>query len=162
MEDQGEGIGAARAAELFLETLFDTQDGLVELVQTVGLILCLLPGCDVGFHCNILRGCLLECLVFQFFEDIFVVVVVLCCDGVDGISILVEQFAHAVGLVQGVELFLGYLFELLNELDNVIVLILAHVIGVECDFLSCSTVLILFSRRALHTALLMALGAWGC
>jgi hypothetical protein len=36
-----------------------------------------------------------------------------------------------------VELFLGHLFELFDELDNVIVLILACVVGVECVFLSC-------------------------
>jgi hypothetical protein len=30
-------------------------------------------------------------------------------------------------------LFLGHLFELFDELDNVIVLILACVVGVECD-----------------------------
>ena len=47
--------------------------------------------------------------------------------------ISIKQFAHAVCLVQGVELFLGHLFELLDELDNAVVLILAHVIGVECD-----------------------------
>jgi hypothetical protein len=56
----------------------------------------------------------LDAFVFQFFEGIFVVVGVLRYDGVDGVSILAEQFAHAIALVvQGVvELFLGHLFEL--------------------------------------------------
>jgi hypothetical protein len=53
-------------------------------------------------------------------------------DGVDGVAVFLEQFAHAVGLVQWVELFLGHLFELFDE-----------------------------SRRALQTASLMALNAWG-
>jgi hypothetical protein len=77
----------------------------------------------------------LDAFVFQFFEGIFVVVGVLRYDGVDGVSILAEQFAQAIALVvQGVvELFLGHLFELFDELDNVFVLILACVVGVECD-----------------------------
>ena len=68
LEDQVEGIGAARVAELLLEPLFDTKDGLVDLVQPVGLILGLLPaGREVGFRCDLFRGCLVH-LVFQFFR----------------------------------------------------------------------------------------------
>ena len=58
LEDRGDGVGAARVAELFLEALFDSQIGLVDLVQPVGLILGLLPGRDSGCHCNIFCGCL--------------------------------------------------------------------------------------------------------
>ena len=32
LEDQGQGIDAARLAKFLFETLFDTQDGLVDLV----------------------------------------------------------------------------------------------------------------------------------
>jgi hypothetical protein len=55
------------------------------------------------------------------------------CDGVDGVLGFLEQFAHAVGFVQWVELFLGHLFELFNELDDVVVLILARVIDGQFD-----------------------------
>ena len=54
-------------------------------------------------------------------------------DGVDCISVFLGQFAHAVGLVQWVELFLGHLFELFDELDDVVVLILARVIDGQFD-----------------------------
>ncbi len=69
----------------------------------------------------------------SIFQDAFVVLGIVCCDGVDGVLILVEQIAHAVALVQGVELFLGHLLELFDKHDNVMVLALACVIGVECD-----------------------------
>jgi len=49
-------------------------------------------------------------------------------DGVDGVSVFLEQFAHAVGLLQWVELFLGHLFELFDEFDDVIVLVLASIV----------------------------------
>jgi hypothetical protein len=55
------------------------------------------------------------------------------CDGVDGVLVFLEQFAHAVGFVQWVELFLGHLFELFDELDDVVVLVLARVIDGQCD-----------------------------
>jgi len=73
LEYQGEGVGSARVSDLFLEALFDTQNSLVDLVQSVGLILGLLSGRDVGFHCGFFRGCLGR-LVFHFLEDFFVVV----------------------------------------------------------------------------------------
>jgi len=62
LEYQGEGVGSARVADLLLESLFDTQNSLVDLVQPVGLILGLLSGRDVGFHCGFFRGCF-GCLV---------------------------------------------------------------------------------------------------
>jgi len=68
--------------------------------------------------------------------------------------VVIEQFAHAAGFVQWVELLLDNLFELFEELDDVVVLVLARVISFQFD-LFCSTVLILFSRCALHTVLLM-------
>ena len=63
--------------------------------------------------------------------------------------VFIEQFAHAVGFVQWVELLLGHLFELFDELDDVVVLVLAHVInglfdlfqlfdGVDFVFASCA------------------------
>jgi hypothetical protein len=55
LEDRGEDIGAARVAQLLLEPLFKTQDGLVDLVQPAGLILGLLPGQDVRFYCDLFR-----------------------------------------------------------------------------------------------------------
>ena len=54
------------------------------------------------------------------------------CDGVDDVLGFLEQFAHAVGFVQWVELFFGHLFELFDELDDVVVLVLARVI--DCQF----------------------------
>ncbi len=42
--------------------------------------------------------------------------------------LLLKQFAHAVGLVQWVELFLGHLFELFDEFDDVVVLVLASIV----------------------------------
>ena len=66
----------------------------------------------------------------DFFEDIFVVVCILCCDCVDDVLVSIEQFAHSVGFVQWVELLLGNLFELFDELDDIVVLVLARVIGV--------------------------------
>ena len=131
LEYRGECVGSARVADLFLESLFDTQNSLLDLVQPVGLILGLLPGRDVGFHCGFFCGCLGR-LVFRFLEDIFVVVCMLCCDGVDVVLGSLKQFAHAVGFVQWVELFFGHLFELFDELDDVIVLVLASVI--DCQF----------------------------
>jgi hypothetical protein len=73
----------------------------------------------------------------------------LCCDGVDGVLGFLEQFAHAVGFVQWVELFFGHLFELFDELDDVVVLVLARIIygqfdlfqlfdGVDFVFASCA------------------------
>ena len=41
--------------------------------------------------------------------------------------------AHAVGFVQWVELFFGHLFELFDELDDVVVLVLARVIDGQFD-----------------------------
>ena len=75
----------------------------------------------------------LDASSFDFFEDIFVVISILCCDVVDGVLVLLEQIAYAVVLVQGVELFLGHLFELFDELENVIVLVLACIASIECD-----------------------------
>jgi len=118
--------------DLFLESLFDTQNSLEDLVQPVGLILGLLSGRDVGFHCGFFRGCFGH-LVFRFLEDFFVVVRMLCCDGVDGVLVFLEQLAHAVSFVQWVELFLGHLFELFDELDDVVMLILARVINGQFD-----------------------------
>ena len=63
------------------------------------------------------------------------VVRVLRCDGVDEVLVPFEQFEHSVFLVQGVELFLGRLLELLDELDYIIVLVLARVVGVKFDLL---------------------------
>ena len=64
----------------------------------------------------------------RFLEDIFVVVCMLRSDGIDCVLVFLEQFAHAVGLVQWVELFLGHLFELFDEFDDVVVLVLARII----------------------------------
>jgi len=97
----------------------------------------------------------------SIFQDAFVVLGIVCCDGVDGVLILVEQIAHAVALVQGVELFLGHLLELFDKLDNVIVLALPVSLVLSVIFLSCSTVFFLLSRCALHSASLMALDPWG-
>jgi len=47
--------------------------------------------------------------------------------------VVIEQFAHAVSFVQWVELLLGNLFELFDELDDLTVLVLARVIGVQFD-----------------------------
>ena len=102
------------------------------MVQSVGLILGILSGRDVGFHCGFFCGCLGR-LVFRFLEDIFVVVCMLRSDGVDGVLVFLEQFAHAVGLVQWVELFLGHLFELFDELDDIAVLVLARIIYGQFD-----------------------------
>ena len=63
------------------------------------------------------------------------VVCVFCCDGVDEVSVPFKQFEHSIFLVQGVELFPGHLIELLDELDYVIVLVLACVVGVKFDLL---------------------------
>jgi len=49
-------------------------------------------------------------------------------DGIDCVLVFLEQFAHAVGLVQWVELFLGHLFELFDDLDDVVVLVLARTV----------------------------------
>ena len=70
-------------------------------------------------------------------------------DGVDGVLVFFKQFAHAIGVVQWVELFLGHLFELFDEPDDVAVLVLARIIygqfdlfqlfdGVDFVFASCT------------------------
>ncbi len=93
------------------------------------------------------------------------VVHVLHCDGVDEVLVPLEQFEHSVFLVQGVELFHGHLLELLDELDYVIMLVLARVVGVKFD-LSCSSVMALFlqpgapyriTQRVGHVQMLMLL-----
>ena len=63
------------------------------------------------------------------------VIRVLRCDGVDEVLVPFKQFEHSVFLVQGIELFLGHLLDLLDELDYVVVLVLARVVGVKFDFL---------------------------
>ena len=49
------------------------------------------------------------------------------------ILVFIEQFAHAIGFVQWVELFFGHLFELFDELDDVVVLVLSRVINGQFD-----------------------------
>ena len=51
----------------------------------------------------------------------------------DGVLVFLKQFAHAFGFVQCVELFLGHLFELFDELDDVVVLVLACIIDGQFD-----------------------------
>ena len=90
------------------------------------------------------------------------VVRVLHCDDVDEVLVPVEQFEHSVFLVQGVEMFLGHLLELLDELDHVVVLILTRVVGVKFDLLELFDGVGLVLRHALHTASLIALGTCRC
>ena len=86
------------------------------MVEAVGLVLGLLSCRDVWVN-HFGRHQCLEHLVFQFLEDVVEAVRVLRCDGVDEVLVPFEQFEHSVFLVQGVELFLGHLLELLDELD---------------------------------------------
>jgi len=63
--------------------------------------------------------------------------------------VVIEQFAHAVSFVQWVELLLGNLFELFDELDDLTVLVLARVIGVQFDlFQLFNDVNFVFASRA--------------
>ena len=63
--------------------------------------------------------------------------------------VFIEQFAHAGGFVQWVQLLLGNLFELFNEIDDVIVLVLARVICVQFDlFQLFNGVNLVFASRA--------------
>ena len=155
-----QGVGSARVADLFLESLFDTQISLVDLVQPVRLILGLLSGCDVGFHCGFFRGCFGR-LVCQFLEDIFVVVA--CCVVMELIvfRFFSDSLLMPLVLSNGLNCSLATCLSCSMNLMTSLCWYWPASSKVSLIFFSCSMMLVLFLRRALQTALLMALSAWG-